>query len=913
MKKFLKISAYLIVIATVILCLVSCNTQEKATVDIKIVDGFWIINGENTGVKAEGKAPEISLNSDGYWVINGENTGVKAEGTVPEISIDINGYWVINGNVTDTKATGKDGVTPQISISKDKYWIINGENIGIKAEGKAPEISVNSDGYWVVDGTVLNVKAEGTAPTITINDSGYWVINGIATDTKASGKGIFEAYKEIYGYEGTEAEWLNDVVNGTLDIAVKRKVTFDYNGVEPGEDMPVETSINDGRTLVLPTPERLGYTFLGWYTGLGVNDGKWSNTLIVSSDLNLIAKWQKDTFTVRFEDINGELLSTQTVEYGESAVAPTVPNVENYVFVCWSENITNVTNDLTVRPEYSPLRYTVTYDTDGGNEIAAESYTVNQTPVAPVEPQKSGYVFTGWKNAESGEKYNFDTPLLGDVTLVAIWSDTIRISSVEELVAIADNPNVKYSLSNDINLKGAEWAPLPEFGGVLDGDGHRIYNFIISSATAEMGFVKVNNGTIRNIVFSDVAVTNEYNGVSNTCVVAAVNNGIMENVTVRESTVTRNYSATNVSHDGINVGGVVGVNNGNMTMITVDILSNIKIYCSATDRGTYCTYILCGGVVGTNFGKIVDIDIRAKANYTITSSHNYNSYTYYDGSMNAFCKVGGIVGRNSKGNVEFVYSNVDYELNFIGSGNRTPVIPSYVGGIVGYNENGGEIIKTRTEGEIIIKNSGDNIGNGVKEYGGIVGRNATAGQIDEAMSEVNFDYNVTVQSGSIGGIAGGTETGSMITNCMYTGKMKAQSGYYLGGIVGNYGAGSVSYCVFKGILELDAAKYSGGLTGDIGSGAVIMRCINDGQIIATNGGTPQYVSSDINGKTVTKCYRTERATITVDETLTDGTQAEAMNLKPVAELYTAEIIYDELYFDAEVWKINETGIYLAAV
>ena len=86
-------------------------------------DGYWVINGVKTTVKAQGEKGDpgealsnavISISDDGYWVINGVKTGTKAQGEpgpATAITISADGYWVINGVKTDTKAQGEKGDT----------------------------------------------------------------------------------------------------------------------------------------------------------------------------------------------------------------------------------------------------------------------------------------------------------------------------------------------------------------------------------------------------------------------------------------------------------------------------------------------------------------------------------------------------------------------------------------------------------------------------------------------------------------------------------------------------------------------------------------------------------------------------------------------------------------------------------
>jgi hypothetical protein len=87
------------------------NKLLKAFLAIALIAVALMINAcsEDSG------AQNITISEDGYWVINGEKTDVKAKGedgkngTSPTVEISEDGYWVINGEKTDTRAQGKDG------------------------------------------------------------------------------------------------------------------------------------------------------------------------------------------------------------------------------------------------------------------------------------------------------------------------------------------------------------------------------------------------------------------------------------------------------------------------------------------------------------------------------------------------------------------------------------------------------------------------------------------------------------------------------------------------------------------------------------------------------------------------------------------------------------------------------------
>ncbi len=73
-------------------------------------------------------------------------------------------------------------------------------------------------------------------------------------------------------------------------------------------------------------------------------------------------------------------------------------------------------------------KYTVTFDTKGGTEIAAQIVEGGKCATAPTPPQKPAKVNTGYRTdyefshwTLDGEKFDFSTPIVGDVTLVANW------------------------------------------------------------------------------------------------------------------------------------------------------------------------------------------------------------------------------------------------------------------------------------------------------------------------------------------------------------------------------------------------------------------------------------------------------------------------------------------------------------
>ncbi len=66
------------------------------------------------------------------------------------------------------------------------------------------------------------------------------------------------------------------------------------------------------------------------------------------------------------------------------------------------------------------ILYLVTFDANGGSKVENQILKENGLVTEPTEPTREGYTFNGWQL--SGEDYNFNTPVVSDITLVARWT-----------------------------------------------------------------------------------------------------------------------------------------------------------------------------------------------------------------------------------------------------------------------------------------------------------------------------------------------------------------------------------------------------------------------------------------------------------------------------------------------------------
>ena len=72
--------------------------------------------------------------------------------------------------------------------------------------------------------------------------------------------------------------------------------------------------------------------------------------------------------------------------------------------------------DMTIKASWTINRYTITFDTDGGTEIAPITQDYGTAIKAPADPTRTGYTFAGWDKAIPA------TMPAEDMTIKASWT-----------------------------------------------------------------------------------------------------------------------------------------------------------------------------------------------------------------------------------------------------------------------------------------------------------------------------------------------------------------------------------------------------------------------------------------------------------------------------------------------------------
>ncbi len=103
-----------------------------------------------------------------------------------------------------------------------------------------------------------------------------------------------------------------------------------------------------------------------------------------------------ESFTVKW--IVDGVVTEQNVTEGDALSAPANPEKEGHTFVGWSSAVpdTMPAENLEFTAQWQVNKYTITFDTAGGSEIAAITLEYGAAITAPENPEKAGYTFIGW-------------------------------------------------------------------------------------------------------------------------------------------------------------------------------------------------------------------------------------------------------------------------------------------------------------------------------------------------------------------------------------------------------------------------------------------------------------------------------------------------------------------------------------
>ena len=244
-----------------------------------------------------------------------------------------------------------------------------------------------------VDGITYTAQWQINQYTITFDTDGGSEIASVTQDYNSAVTAPANPTKTGYTFMGWEPAIPETVPAENLTVKAKWQInqytiTFDTDG---GSEIAPITQDYNTEVKAPADPTKTGYTFKGWEPAVP--------TTIPAENLTVKAQWQINQYTVKFV-VDGEELKSETLDYNSAITAPADPVKEGHTFMGWDpsyvEGAKVPANDVTYTAVWKANQYTITFDTDGGSEVAAITQDYASAVTAPAAPTKTGYTFKGW-------------------------------------------------------------------------------------------------------------------------------------------------------------------------------------------------------------------------------------------------------------------------------------------------------------------------------------------------------------------------------------------------------------------------------------------------------------------------------------------------------------------------------------
>ncbi len=624
----------------------------------------------------------------------------------------------------------------------------------------------------------------------------------------------------------------------------------------------------------------------------------------VTADITLYAVWESfKNVTLHCYDAY-----TKTIEVLELSGA-TFPAVErnHYTFAGWYDNASfdgaqvfapkYADNTSDYYGKWTPVSYPLSFVTNGGDALSDGSYVYGEGTTLPI-PTKYQNKFLGWcldEELATIPIFEMPTDAVGEFTLYAKWEASIAISTKDELIAIANNPNVGYYLTNDINLEGEAWIPISTFRGNIEGNGHSIVNFSLQTSTSanSYAFINENYGIITNLTFKDMSIG--YYNVKHAGLITAKNYGTIDNchVVSKDTDTTAcalqyqyaySPSGQNVISNALYAGMITAYNDEQGIVTNCSSSTPIKVTFNVSSVGSrynghvYVDLYL-GAVCGQNKGMISGCSGAREIQLvgeTECENGLHNTMFPEVFTLNNYLYVAGVVGANME-NATVTSSSSTAKLSngITFSGGARGFNYSNFGGVVGYNK--GKVTTSYSQ-DVEMSGQFTHHHTDIVGLGGVVGRNTGTGEIANCYSK---NFKTTATNITSGGLVG-NNFGKVQTSYVLDATIKIESssiGWYVGGFVGyNHTTASIRNCVIRVTIDLPfthalVQHFAGDSVG------VMQSCYySDGgkEIIA--GEEQQTINADSN------------ATQMQDESI-----------------FTQEFLVEDLYWSEGVWHFDGTN------
>lgn len=385
----------------------------------------------------------------------------------------------------------------------------------------------------------------------------------------------------------------------------------------------------------------------------------------ITADTTVTARMELNVYNVSFSYPNNTyyLIPNQSVTHGQQVVEPkeTTPLREGRHLIGWFADAaltqpydfeTPVTGDLVLYSDWELDEFTVTFHSNGGSEVPAQTVQYGKYPAKPVNPKKEGYTFAGWfTDEELTQPYRFNVSMKADLDLYADWfsgdlqdvyldgrngnddnngtndADAVKtFAKAKELLEFSATKVIR--ISGSVTVSDAQTWDLGDVEGayVARGGANTSYLFVVNGANANL--------TLSNITFKGAETASYMFGQVNNSGTLNLNEGAVFEDNVTSNTTSALY-ATNSA--------------------TINFDGGIIRNCTTTGSSGY-------GAIQFGSGCTLNFNSGSIENCLVTGANPYTGALYVSGATNKIAtlnlnggKITGCGGENSRAGA--IYSN----------------------------------------------------------------------------------------------------------------------------------------------------------------------------------------------------------------------------------------------------------------
>lgn len=258
----------------------------------------------------------------------------------------------------------------------------------------------------------------------------------------------WNTYQNILGELENELEYGEAASIDTINNLLEQLITARDNLIrvftvtflnEDGTLYKTVHGIKDGKIIEEPeTPQKGSYKFVGWYVAEASDADSYVATstkmdfenTAITEDMVLMAVYKDDALGEAIAKAEAVIRETYAL-YDSNYTEESWENVQDILDELEAEIAlgdaadADIINELLeelldARDNLQRKNFKVVFDSNGGSTIEAEEVKNGETAIEPKEPTKQNCIFGGWYL--NGYKYDFETPITKDITLIAMWS-----------------------------------------------------------------------------------------------------------------------------------------------------------------------------------------------------------------------------------------------------------------------------------------------------------------------------------------------------------------------------------------------------------------------------------------------------------------------------------------------------------